>query len=897
MRLNRVLLLAATVNILIFALVFISCSGEDGKRGPDGRNCWVSDSDDGWDVFCGEGNRVGGLKNNDSGERGEPGDPGAPGKQGDYCLLGNSTANGYEILCGGESKGFLDGCTATSFPRNEFQSVLACGKNTKPINLCKGKIFDAVKEVCDDVDGTVVNLKEVQATCGPKLTTYNKTTHYCGYASKADYSRGTLSVLPLCGTDLPKPYNNIMIPNSNVSSILYAVKDKTGMDEDGNHLTTTSDGISSFTSPTNLTNEQCAGIGGRNIKTSDGTLWVTANPQVPNAANVAYCVASADVCRQGTNTYWIASTASIGAGGGKWLGGTEGLKIPNSYYPRCVKVSPDWNYDYCSYFTYFASGDSKQKIASIVTNQYCGPADVFGAWSDETRAVAANAMNSGSWKGEYCGFAKADVLTKSVVKGVCDDYGANAKMGPDNGEDPYNIYGPNKGGGKRQLNNLFQSTSGGNPVAQNNILNKDYGPNEIAFGYGYCTITAADYKNYRDNAKTKYSSRLCGTNKNNKPNDGKWKNEYCGLSSDSKGNVTQVVLSDICDNLVGPKSEDNPNFTNGYCEAERPSDAYPTGKTFNSTKRCPVGKAQKLTATNEKTWQGQYCGYANATSNDLKVWDGVCDDGYGPHQEGYGYNYGYCQAMKDEDSGKAKTKLVTRADTCDDGKRYNEGSWKGEYCGVVSKEATETTVQQGGCDLGEGPNSGTFGSGYCRARQPALTGLYAGVSVTEYSIEFCGENGKPNDGSWKGEYCGYTAEGTQTVQTGVCGDGTGPNSTSFGTGYCVGVQGSKKTQYTSELCGEDGKPNEGSWKGEYCFADKKIATCTGGYIANPTKNSTDPLSVRCTFTNSFVCSTTNLAACDKDACGALTGYAWDDANNECKEVKAVPTAKRLAKRK
>jgi len=887
MRLNRVLLLAATINILVFALVFISCSGDDGARGKDGGNCWVEDSSDGngWDVFCGSSDKpIGGLKNNDSGDRGEPGDPGAQGKQGDYCLLGNSTANGYEILCGGESKGFLDGCTVTSYPRNQFQSALACGKGTKPINLCNGKIFDPAKSFCDENNGETLETAKSQGICGPKLTTYNKNTHYCGFATKADSEKGIESVIPLCGLDLPKTSNfTVIMPNTDIRVI-------SEREAENSSRSYTLGGTS--VAYASLSTDNCKELGGRLDDWSNG-----------NGTGTSHCVASLDVCRSQKNSYWIASQAS------GYRGGSYGIFIPGApssganqdRHGACATSPAKWNNEYCRHFVYFASNDYTTRLsASIASNKYCTPsgeAEIVVGASNSQLAVAANTINKDGWKSEYCGFAKSDVLTKSVVKGVCDDYGKFTK---------YGHYGSvsadwqQNGGGSTIVPGL-----GPRPyVATATLVEQDVGPNELAFGYGYCTILEKDYSRLGDAAKTTYTSKLCGTSKNNKVNENTWKHEYCGYSSDSKGNVTQTVFNDICNDGRGPKANEN-NFQNGYCEADRPTAAYPTGFTRAAVKRCMVGKTPKATATNEKTWQGQYCGYANATTNDLKVWDGICDDESGPHQEGYGYNYGYCQAYKNDETGKVKTALVLRADTCDDGKKYNEGAWKGEYCGIPAADQTLTTVQQGGCDLGQGPNSGSFASGYCRAKQPVASGIYAGVSLTEYTVDFCGESGKPNDGAWKSEYCGIDASGSQTVQTGVCDDGIGPNSSGFGSGYCAGIDPSKKSEadrykktvYTSDFCGESGKPNDGSWKGEYCFADKQVGTCTGGYKADVTKNSTDPLTVRCVFTNNFTCSTSNLVACDKDNCDALgVGYAWDSANNECVDAKAEPKAKRALKK-
>ncbi len=179
MRLNRVLLLAATINILIFALVFtISCSnGDDGPRGKEGSHCTV---DEDWNIVC-DGDVVGALE----GGNGPQGPKGAAGKAGDGCKLGDKVGSGYQIICGAagseEVKGTLEGCSV-SFA-GDFEVDITCGSNT--VGICQGKTFDPETHYCYQVasSGSVEELGEDSfGICNG--VRYNNKKQYCGFAEK-----------------------------------------------------------------------------------------------------------------------------------------------------------------------------------------------------------------------------------------------------------------------------------------------------------------------------------------------------------------------------------------------------------------------------------------------------------------------------------------------------------------------------------------------------------------------------------------------------------------------------------------------------------------------------------------------------------------------------------------
>jgi len=206
MRLNRVLLLAATINILIFALAFtISCSGgEDGPRGRDADHCIV---DDNWDILCtssvtGKTDLAGHL----NGGEGDPGAPGDQGDRGDGCKLGEKVEGtaSYQILCGPagseEVKGILDGCVL-SF-RGEAEVSITCGATS--LGLCKGEAYDPETYYCDPKDGRLeLDPDNDFGECGENLVKYNKKSHYCGWAEDDEKNGITEEshVYKICGSD------------------------------------------------------------------------------------------------------------------------------------------------------------------------------------------------------------------------------------------------------------------------------------------------------------------------------------------------------------------------------------------------------------------------------------------------------------------------------------------------------------------------------------------------------------------------------------------------------------------------------------------------------------------------------------------------------------------------
>jgi len=492
----------------------------------------------------------------------------------------------------------------------------------------------------------------------------------------------------------------------------------------------------------------------------------------------------------------------------------EKYQIPATVYNNCGKPGDpmpnltEYNEDeYCRHM------DSKtSKLAGLESGDYCN----------------GKPLNKDGWKTEYCGYASNEAKVKSVITGICD--------------------APAESGGPQ-------------------------GPNEVAFGQGYCEVKWSHRPILKKGVignKTTYSENLCGTSENNKPNNGTWKDEYCGYASGTSADgVRTKVYSGICDDTDSDDAIKAPNmegYNQGYCMADRGDTTKYTNENFcneDPTKRPNDGK-----------WKGEYCGYENETAAAAgKVYAGICDDDQGPNADGWNPKE-FCEF--DPSTGKT----VRSENVCENGDKINEYTWKSEYCGYGSKNATQTSKQVGVCDTGEGPNSVEFGGGYCTV-PPAnrLTGK------TEYTDEFCGTSGKVNEGKWNSEYCGYASgksEDNDKVWKGACDDGDGKNKDEYGKeGYCQAASEGAATTWSTNFCDavkKSGKYNEDGWKGQYCYPiNSGVNSCPAGMKQN--------ISVASNHTNRCVLPST-LERCNRDSLyatnnmvGGLTGTSKANTGN------------------
>jgi len=181
MRLNRILQLAASFSILIFAMVFTitSCSGDDGKNGKngaDGKSCFADPMPDGsgYNLYCGgrtEDDFVGPIYHG-VGEGGV-----APGQA--VCVFTTEQVSGsaYTIKCGetkipiygpsspGGSVG--GGCNVAdqSDVYNKFWLKVTCGSTVMDVCL-NGGTFDPATSICTNGLQRKVDINRVMYNYG-----------------------------------------------------------------------------------------------------------------------------------------------------------------------------------------------------------------------------------------------------------------------------------------------------------------------------------------------------------------------------------------------------------------------------------------------------------------------------------------------------------------------------------------------------------------------------------------------------------------------------------------------------------------------------------------------------------------------------------------------------------
>jgi len=502
----------------------------------------------------------------------------------------------------------------------------------------------------------------------------------------------------------------------------------------------------------------------------------------------------------GTTTYF-SSKQYCGYGPNDTINGT-----PGTVYTYCNNDNtkkPNSTYPFADEYCQF-TGPTTAKVAGTAVGDYCN----------------GKPINKDAWKYEYCGWPSLESATKDVLTGLCDlplDASATALTALE--------------------------TSGPS-------LTNPQGPNQASFGQGYCVAT-------RSSLKTQYTERFCGSSANNKPNNGEWKNEYCGFA-EGNDDVRTVVYKGYCDDTDFSKPVDASGYSTGisaphfkgynygYCGvtyANREKNTTTLITTF-----CGDDPTKK---PNEGSWKGQYCGYGSATStDDDKVYEsGICDDGKGPNQGEWNPDH-YCQAQQIINTSTTPptltVKTVRSEFTCDNGDKINVGTYQKQYCGYAKPDADETSKLTGACDIGGTPGNpkGPFtlapevankSEWYCQVQPPLSNPL----GLSTYTKEACTSPAKEkiNDGSWKKEYCGYNAgtpKPSVTVRkTNGCDDGKGPDFEESGKGFCTFKnKDSKYSEYSDQKCGTSTQINATKWENQYCFlGDNVVARCGGGLTA------------------------------------------------------------------
>jgi hypothetical protein len=393
-------------------------------------------------------------------------------------------------------------------------------------------------------------------------------------------------------------------------------------------------------------------------------------------------------------------------------------------------------------------------------------------------------LSAADWKDEYCGFESEEATEarrKSVLRGVCGD-----------------LLGPNDEDRSSWQNDYCQMPS------KADILTKRVGGSTA-----YCVKDAGTAFKTAD-----ASARF---------NEGAWKDEYCGYSSKADADEFNfTVQTGICTDESKPNSA---SWGNEYCQARR-SGSTTVSSVFCGIAAVPATK-EYAGSINKDTWKDEYCGYASkaafeAEPKALSVLTGVCNtDGsssdVGPNQAQSNYTIWlneYCQADKAGITLVVGTNAASKLDvfcladttdvdysTVDASARINERTWNREYCGFASKAAFEAETKifsklVGICDDGYGPNQATS-------------------SYVAWTNDYCQVK---NDSD---KYKGLTAK--------VSGAANAPGI------YCTEQAGSDFADADASA-----RLNEGSWKGEFCFADNVKGICLGGQVpASSSALSTD----------------------------------------------------------
>jgi hypothetical protein len=827
MRLNRVLLLAATINILIFALVFtISCAdGADGKNGKDGKYC-VVDGD--WNILC-DDTPVGKLE----GKPGADGRPGKAGKDGDGCWLGAKTEYGsYDIICGtsesnGQYKGTLSGCVAQNL--SKYEIVFTCGVNS--VNICSGEVFDPAQQSCDTEYGTVLTEpKDYRGWCGRSRTEYDRRTQYCGYSeadtTEAAKKAGPTTVFTKCGG----------------TDNIWHIDHQPNEFETGGYA-----------------KEYCRYYG-------PNRAWTAA----PNDNPTDHCDTKPinkdswkkEYCGYKTSTA-VKRTVIEGACDNPYY--SNRIDDPNNfgegYYPGSSLVDPgdpdlsDMGYspdDVITNFWRYGWVGPNQKAFG---QGYCEVLPAHRKTGKTTYSenlcgtTSKNKVNNGKWNNEYCGFKDQNsVIWDAVYTGLCDDDKGphRLKLKKDNGQDSILVkdYCSYKPDGKTELrivcgtsgmpnkskwNKEYCGVDATNPskpwVIHNDLCDlgpyvagdsyDDYiiaggyalAPHTITFGSGNGNVIQYEYVN------APYSFRAYEDRTNETA---KYGFDAPTLSYYTVGGT---VVHPVSGNSIPTHNGDdkkgtkNTNYFKGYCKG------LPVGKTAlaHSLDTCFTSGSKK---PNNGSWKKEYCGYKNTgaggnnatkygpivnTENNV-IFEDNYQAGYRPlNNSPNGFTLDGYTTKRFKLSGSLKSSdnpITLKADACEDGTGPNDG-FANAYALVestagnttiglpphISSAVSSSVITLKSASVYE-PNN------YCATVNLSVPGNPVILSKKTTAVKPC-RNDKaeqPNKGKWNNEYCGYGTSTTTDLskQSGLCGDGygtkmfqsTGNNATNKWDGFC-----------------------------------------------------------------------------------------------------------------
>jgi len=789
MRLNRVLQITAAISITLAAMMFtISCSdGEDGKNGAD---CNVTGDEGDYTVICG-GEQVGKLTNGPKGNEGTPGVTGQPGVD---CELRGPFGNSYEIWCGGTKRSSLEGCSTES-STDEVQ--VSCEGNPT-VSLCKGEVFDASAYYCTST-GKASN---TSYKCGINDTPYNPLRQYCGFTSEAAVKAGTPTVLPLC---------NASLPVASTSAAVATMKP--------------------------------------NLASSSSNKWVLDAASGPDWKD-EYCqvtVASANVAT-GAVTYAKAKSDPT-------TSSCNGVK---------VKINEDtWKGQYCGFkeasdntksIVSNACGDGQGPDAVSYGDKYCRMLNKTDSLTTTSAVFCAVGNSSSSvktpinkvekaevtiadWKDEYCGYdSEADVTSKtlSLRTGTCDYiYSASSYV-------PIN-YGPNAlpASGSYTWANQYCQVQYTHRDSAKTTLVSGVTTDKVGLNY-YCIAKLSEFKTAGS------GDRL---------NENVWQDQYCAYTDTASVRKKEpAIRTGICGNSEGPNSATLSSTTwgNDYCQASKNGSTMRVGGlgAYCGIATLAGVEGDYLGSINNGQWNDEYCGFNKAA--DLSAFNSASS--VADKAAKLSVLLGTCDY---EGVSTLTTKGPNAYTVPSSGIPSGTSSltWANEYCQAVGYNNDSTIIVGIISGTGKGfiDNVGI----YCLAdTATALTNAGSGATyITVLSNST--DRQRLNEGSWQNQYCGFANkqafdDGKFSILKTVCGDGNGVNPVSLNwtNDYCQGnyfASGTKKVSGSSiaknVYCASDissnfgtmgstNRLNEGSWKGEFCFADDIKAKCTGGWIPN-----------------------------------------------------------------
>ena len=201
---NKILLkTAAAVNIAAAAIIYIACSGDDGK---DGRGCTLSPVVGTSDIQVTCGDQTGILTQGPKGDKGDPG-LGGGGSDGCYLQAQAGSATAFDVICGTANVGTIytssgsGGCSVTELS-DYYQFTCADGRK-----------YDLAKAWCNYGTGTnvgVVAYDPDDGVCDPSASSkeaaikrncdgvgYDYQNLFCAPANLAGEAKKT--ILARCG--------------------------------------------------------------------------------------------------------------------------------------------------------------------------------------------------------------------------------------------------------------------------------------------------------------------------------------------------------------------------------------------------------------------------------------------------------------------------------------------------------------------------------------------------------------------------------------------------------------------------------------------------------------------------------------------------------------------------